>query len=180
MYRFSPLTDHVTQPKLLSQKIFSDLVKLVDDGNAAIFTLLDLSAAFDTVDYDILLSLLEQRFGVSNLDLPWLASYLTDREQTVYLSGAYCLSRRLDFGVPQGSVLGPILFLLYTSPSYDITLKLAINCHFFADDTQCYTGFMVSPSNDSQTAAMHAMERCISEMDAWFSSNMLKNNVEKW
>ena len=83
---------------------------IVDYGNAAILTLLDFSAASDTVDHDILLNRLEQRFGVSNLALSWLASYQT--EQTVYLSGACSLTRRFDFGVPQGSVLGPIFFLL--------------------------------------------------------------------
>ena len=63
---------HSTETALF--KMFSDLVKLVDDGYVAILTLLDLSAAFDTVDHDILLSLLEQRFGVSNFALSWLAS----------------------------------------------------------------------------------------------------------
>lgn len=85
--------------------------------------MLDLSGAFDTVDHDILLSHLDQGFGVSNVALSWCASYLTDRVQTVHLSGACSLPRRLDFRVPQGSILGPILFLLYTFPSYDIALK---------------------------------------------------------
>ena len=77
---------------------------------------LDLSAAFDTVDHDILLFRLQQRFGVTGMPLLWFKSYLSNRMQYVSVDGEASLNHALQCGVPQGSVLGPILYLLYTSP----------------------------------------------------------------
>ena len=82
----------------------------------SLLTLLDLSAAFDTIDHSILLTTLRQTFGISDKILDWFKSYLTGRKQTVRVNGIHSELELLTCGVPQGSVLGPVLFTLYTSP----------------------------------------------------------------
>ena len=87
-----------------------------DDDKVSIFALLDLSAAFDTIDHSILLTRLQYSFGICDLALAWFRSYLTDCKQTVYVNGIYSDPSALMYGVPRGSVLGPILFVLYATP----------------------------------------------------------------
>ena len=105
------------------------------DNNCVMLVLLDLSAAFDTVDYDILLGRLEHRFGITGKALSWLTSYLTDRTQFVKVANEHSTSRKLLCNVPQGLVLGPIVYSMYTAPLADIMRQHGLNFHFYADDT---------------------------------------------
>ena len=79
-------------------------------------SLFDLSAAFDTIDHSILLSHLRYSFGISDTVLAWFTAYLTDCTQTVSVNGSKSLQAPLHYGVPQRSVLGAIVFVLYTQP----------------------------------------------------------------
>ena len=105
---------HSTETALF--KIHSDILSSMDDGRVTALTLLDLSAAYDTIDHTILLRGLDDWFGVSGKALDWFKSYLTGSSRRIKLSN--CLSSISDFsfGVPRGSVLGPRLFTLYTTP----------------------------------------------------------------
>ena len=86
----------------------------MDNGKVSILTLLDLLAAFDTIDRDILFHHLQHVFGIQDTDLSWFKSYLTDRQQIVSVNGRQSKAFQLLCGVPQGSVLGLILFIMYT------------------------------------------------------------------
>ena len=97
---------------------------------------LELSAAFDTVDHDTLLGRLEHRFGITGKAFSWLTSYLTDRTQFVKAASEHSTSRKLLCGVPQGSVLGPILYTMYAAPLADIIRQHGLSLHFYSDDTQ--------------------------------------------
>ena len=116
-------------------KVYSDLVQGLDSGNVAVLALLDMTVAFDSVDHIILLERLRCTFGISDLALAWFSTYLCGRSQSVCLRDEQSDFQAVPHGVPQGSVLGPLLFILYTAELSDIAAKHHINVHFYADDT---------------------------------------------
>jgi hypothetical protein len=111
----------------------------MDVGEVTILALLDLSAAFDTVDHDILLRRLHYSYGIGGTALRWIRSFLTGRAQVVNFSGQVSTSSVLTCGVPQGSVLGPLLFNLYTADVVSIVQAHGVSVHCYADDLQLYT-----------------------------------------
>ena len=121
----------------------------MDAGKVTAQTLLDLSAAFDTIDHTILLRRPDDWFGATGKALNWFKSYLTGRCQKIKLGD--CLSSKADlkFGVPQGSILGSLLFTLYTTPLSSMIFGHAIPHHLYADDCQLYVFFA---SGDSGAA----------------------------
>ena len=146
----------------------NDILRAMDDSKATVLVLLDLSAAFDTVDHNCLLERLKQ-CGISGTAQSWFKSYLEDRSQRVYLHGSSSASSSLRFGVPQGSVLGPILFTIYTIPLGEICRP---------DDTQLYVSFNVGDAVDI-LEAQRRIEMCIAEIKAWMVMFMLKLNDDK-
>ena len=128
---------HSTETALIN--VQNEILLAMDNGNVAmLLLLLDLSAAFNTVCHFILINRLEKRVGKA---LDWFKSYLENRQQCVNINNTKSKSRALKFGVPQGSVLDPILFSLYTLPLADILKKRGISYHLYADDTQIYMSF---------------------------------------
>ena len=113
---------HSTETALL--RIVNDILLGLDNDKVALLAPSDMSAAFDTIDHSILLSRLQTSFGISDTVLSWFQSYLLDRSQTVCVKGASSKPSVLSFGVPQGSVLGPILFVLYASPVSDVSVDI--------------------------------------------------------
>ena len=114
-------------------------------------------------------------FGVNDKTLRWFKSYLENRKQVVYVKGATSCSKDLGCGVPQGSVLRPILYVLYTSPLGDIVRSHGLSRHFYADDTQIYCSIELH----DQAASVQAIESCLNDIDAWTLANMLKLNSDK-
>ena len=147
----------------------------MDDGRVTALTLLDLSAAFDTIDHTILLRRLCNWFGASGKVLDWCKSYLTGRSLRIKLGN--CLSSRCDlsFGVPQGSVLGPLLYTLYTTPLSSLVSGHAIPHHLHADDSQLCVSFL---SGDS-AATLNGLQSCLAFVQSWMLTNKLKLNPDK-
>ena len=110
--------DHSTETALL--RVTNDLLTACDRGSVSIPTVLDLSAAFDTLDHNILQQRLEQSFGISGVALRWFASYLIGRSQKVVVGGRASQPTVLKHGVPRGSVLRPVLFSMCTRPLSDV------------------------------------------------------------
>jgi hypothetical protein len=153
----------------------NDLLVASDDSKVSVLTLLDLSAAFDTIDHEILLTRLRTVFGIEDLALSFLASYLSERRQAVWISGFASDPTLLKYGVPQGSVLGPLLFLLYTQPLSNVIDTHAVSHSEFADDTQLYNS-----SHPSQVQSLlSTIEHCISDVRQWMTQNKLQLNDSK-
>jgi len=115
---------HSTETALL--KVLSDVLTAADDKKVTLLALLDLSPAFDCVDHNILLSTLQSRFGLDGIVLAWIRSFLSDRVQRVCFGGCLSAVLLLIYGVPQESVLGPLLFLLYTAEVFTIIEELRL------------------------------------------------------
>ena len=142
---------HSTETAVL--KVFSDIIDAIDKGELALLSLLDLSAAFDTVDHHILRQRLQRSFGVDRTAIQGFDSYLTERIQSVCLAGEMTASRKLVCGVPQGSVLGSLLFILYTADIGLLIRTHGLLYHCYADDR--YT------SSVSQPNAVHLSPRSL-------------------
>ena len=167
---------HSTETALLRVK--QDIIQEIDQKKAVLLVLLDLSSAFDTLDHSILLARLQTDYGIQDTALQWLKSYLTGRTSRVSVKAKYSKPHTLKYGVPQGSVLGPLLFTMYIRPIGDILKRHGLRYHLYADDMQIYCSF--DPRNpDSLNEARSKLEKCVCELSQWLASNMLKLNEDK-
>jgi hypothetical protein len=156
-------------------RVLSDILEAVDEGDVAILALFDLSAAFDTVDHAILLRRLQRSYGVDGGVLHWFESYLSGRRQSVRRDSKASIFTPVFCGIPQGSVLGPILFIIYTPDLLRIIERHGLLPHLFADDTQVYG--RCSPSHMDDLAAR--VSACTDEILSWMRSNRLQLNADK-
>jgi len=164
---------HSTETALL--RIHNDLLLASDQQKVSALVLLDLSAAFDTIDHQILLTRLNAVFGFSDTALSLLTSYLSNRSQHVTIDNQSSDSLPLTTGVPQGSVLGPLLFTLYTSPISYIFTDPSVSFHLYADDTQLYISFSSSESSSSLASLSSTLDKVYS----WLTLNRLSVNPDK-
>ena len=165
---------HSTESALLSIK--NDVHLAFAKGEATAVVLLDQSAAFDTIDHDTLLNSLSSWFGVSGVVLDWFKSYLSDCVQCIKIGSILSDAKKLLYGVPQGSVLGPILFSLYTTPlSKVIQNHPGISFQLYADDTQLY----VHLTHKNVASALDKLSHCLEDVKRWLSTNKLKLNPDK-
>ena len=138
--------------------------------------LLNISAAFNTIEHDTLLSCLLTRFGFTGIVLRWFTTYLLDFSQSAKIGSVISKCFKLYFGIPQGSVLGPLLFSLYTSPlSQVITKYMDVKYHFYADDSQLF--IHLSPGNCAKS--LHQLKASLNDIYTWIFENKLKLNPEK-
>ena len=164
---------HSTETALV--RVYNVLTLGLDNKKVALLVLLDLSAAFDTIDHDLLINRCEKLFGISGIPLAWLRSYMNGRSQKVIIGQSSSSARALMCGVPQGSVLGPLLFIMYTTPLGQLLRNENMDYHMYADDTQL---FAISTVDEIANTKAH-MEQTIDKVKNWMSSNLLKLNAGK-
>ena len=152
----------------------NDLIQASDSGCVSILSLLDLSAAFDTIDPSILITRLRSTLACSGMVLDWFISYLSCRTQSVFV-GHESTPSALKCGVPQGSVLGPLLFTLPTHPLSTVIRQSGLSYHFFADDSQLYKSSV--PSDFPVLAC--CLKNCIEDASEWMGDSKLKMNDDK-
>uniref|UniRef100_A0A3P9LV04 Reverse transcriptase domain-containing protein n=1 Tax=Oryzias latipes TaxID=8090 RepID=A0A3P9LV04_ORYLA len=166
---FRPL--HRTESALL--RVSNDILLANDDGNYVVLVLLDLTAAFDTVDHSILISTLQNSLGIRGTALDWFKSYLAERTVCVILGGFESTSTQASYGVPQGSVLGPLLFSLYLLPLGSILRKHGISFHLYVDDSQIYLLLKI------EDLSMKQLLSCLQDIKDWLALSFLSFNENK-
>ena len=168
--------NHSTETALV--RVHNDILRALDNHEAVLLVLLDLSAAFDTVDHRILLDTLSLRFGVKGVALQWFRSYLNGRSECVFINGSTSTKHTPTCGVPQGSILGPLLFSNYTEPLGVLIRKHGLDYMIYADDDQLYIVFNPNVL-DSIHEAKSKIEACIIDVRAWLADHLLKGNDPK-
>ena len=158
---------HCTATALLRVK--NDILLNMNQQRVTLLVLLDLCTVFDTVDLTILLDHLHRDFGTSGQVHSWFESYLRDRISTTF---------QMKYGVPQGSRLGLLLFVIYASKLFEINERHLPAAHTYADDTQLYISFNADSSAE-QSTAVEAMQNCIADIREWMLRDRLRLNDGK-
>ena len=167
-YQFGFRKNHSTTLALL--EVTDKIYKLLDEGNYVAGVFFDLQKAFDTVDHAILLHKLSN-YGIRGIVHKWFESYLTDRMQYTTVSEHCSKPLTVNCGVPQGSVLGPLLFILYMN---DISRAVSdAKIKLFADDTNMFT------HDKDLTVLTRKCNKYLGEINSWFLANRLSLNVQK-
>jgi len=164
---------HSTETALI--RVLSDALAAADRQRVTLLGLLDLSAAFDCVDHTLLLQRLEHQHGLTGVVLQWLTSFVTDRTQQVAYDGQLSSVQPLRFGVPQGSVLGPLLFVMYTAELHQVVSSHGLTLHQYADDCQIYLTTLV----EDAPAAVGRFSQCLTDVVEWMGSSRLRLNPTK-
>ena len=172
-YQSAYRAGHSTETAL--NAVHNFITTKLDDDHYVLLVLLDLSSAFDTVNHEILLERLQSRYGLRGTVLSWFTSYITDRYQKVKIGDRLSPPRHLCTGVPQGSVLGPVLFSLYIAELSDVIRQHGVHFHHYADDTQLLLSF----DKDDTQHAFGRMETCIADVNKWLTTHQLKLNCDK-
>uniref|UniRef100_A0A669ESL6 Reverse transcriptase domain-containing protein n=1 Tax=Oreochromis niloticus TaxID=8128 RepID=A0A669ESL6_ORENI len=164
---------HSTETALL--KVTNDLLMAADRGDCSVLVLLDLSSAFDTVDHQILIHRLNLMVGISGSVLKWFTSFLEDRTLLVSVGNFRSDVAKFLCGVPQGSVLSPLLFSLYILPLGRIISGFKnISYHLYADDIQLYISF-----KPWELDKLSTLMDCLKEIKLWMTNNFLQLNTDK-
>ena len=163
-------------PETLLLRVVNDVLVGFDRNKCTILLLLDLSAAFDTVDIEKLLNILENEFGIIGIALKWFRSFLTGRKQRVRIQDS--LSDYVDvlFGVPQGSVLGPVLFNIYIRSLYVIIKAAGFSSSGYADDGNARLSFSLTFQHNIITQSLPELMDNIAK---WMNLFFLKINPDK-
>ena len=138
---------HSTETAML--RVWSDVLMAADVQEVTLLAMLDLSAAFDCVDHTILLQRLQVEAGLTDVVLQWISSFLSERTQQVAYNGELSTVQLVLFGVPQGSVLGPLLYVLHTAELFSVIMRHQLRLHMYADDSQVY---VTTPAKDAAVA----------------------------
>uniref|UniRef100_A0A8C6LUY9 Reverse transcriptase domain-containing protein n=1 Tax=Nothobranchius furzeri TaxID=105023 RepID=A0A8C6LUY9_NOTFU len=161
-------TNHSTSMALM--ELTEEISEALDKKNHLISIFIDLKKAFDTVDHTILIKKL-CKYGIKGMALKWITSYLTDRQQYVQINNTKSHINNITCGVPQGSVLGPKLFIIYINDIVEASNIL--KCTLFADDTTFYY------SGDNVEQMIEVIQAEMKKIKLWFDGNKLSLNSDK-
>ena len=166
--QFAYLSKHSTQTCL--HRLIDDILENINEKEKTALCFLDIRKCFDTIDHHILLTKL-QKYGIRHNELKWFTSYLQSRQQVVVCNSKVSSKENLNLGVPQGTVLGPILFLLFVNDLSNNVSKANIN--IYADDVVIYT------SNSDVKKLQNDLQTVMNDVNRWYKENKLVLSLEK-
>ena len=159
-------------------KIHNDILKAIEEQKGVLLTGLDLSAAVDTVDYNILIMVLRNMYGVGGLASMWFKDYLRNMAVQVLIGNSVSEAVGIPFSVPQGLCAGPVLYNMHSSMMDKLTQGYLVNLIGYADDKTRYNIFHLNNKGD-EDSKRHNMENCMAGIAEWTHENRLKLNNEK-
>ena len=160
---------HSTEMALL--RVWSDILEAADE-RVTVLAMLDLSSAFDCDDHTILLQRVQFCAGLTNSVLECISSFLSGWTQQIAYNGVLSSFQPALFGVPQGSVLGPLLYAMYTAELFPIVAQHQFRLHMYANDSQV---FVSAPANDATTVVTR-LSACIADINDWMKASRLRLN----
>jgi len=166
-------TERVIRLRLL--RVWSDMLMAANERRLTLLCMLDMSAAFDCVDHSILLHSLQLSVGITGVVLAWITSFLTGGTQQVAYNSQLSVTQTVMCGVPQGSVIGPLLYVLYTAKLSEVITRHGLNVHQYTDDTQLY----LSVLSDDASVAIERLDACLVDVKAWLKASRLRLNPTK-
>ena len=172
--QFAYKEHHNTETLMLN--VTDEALRGFDNNMATIVIFLDLSAAFDTIDIDRILEILQTEIGVDGVALQWFKSFLTGRTQRVKISGVYSESCEVPFGAPQGSVLGPKLFNINVRSQPVVFKKCCFNSSSFADDSNGRRSFALTFQFE---IIKNQVPNCMQKIIQWSHEQFMKINPDK-
>ena len=165
-----------TETSLL--KVTNDILSALNQGKSTLLVTVDISAAFDTVNHQMLLERYSNLFGLKDMVLSWFASYLSRRTQAVQVGTEVSSVVEMDCGFAQGSTLGGPKYTMFSTPLDELFKLHEVNHQSYADDSNAYISFDMKDPSDT-AAAVTQMEHCLSDVKRWMVQNKLKVNYEK-
>ena len=156
-YQSSYLVNFSTETLLM--KLMDDILKGMESQEVTALVALDLSAAFDTVDHDLLLGILKSHFGIDGISLAWIRSYLNNRSFQVQVGSALSDPIDVPYAVPQGSLLGPVLFICYIATLDGIMQGTSTSLLGYADNHAVYESFLPTDEFSALKSLTEAMKR---------------------
>ena len=159
-------------------KMTNDCLWAMENQMVTALVAIDLSATFDTVDHEILLEVLNKKFGLQNTALHWFDNYLRPRSCKVAVHGVHSKECQLPFSVPQGSVPGPVLYNAYASMLQKV-VKSPITIHRFTDDHAIKDTFMPDNIIEAESNVIRSLKSCITSIKQWMDENRLQMNSAK-
>jgi hypothetical protein len=167
---------HSTETALTHVK--NTIMQHLHNQQGVFLVLLDLSAAFDMVEHSVLVRRMANEIGLRGTALEWYKSYFTGRTNRVCISDTFSVPHHMDYGLPQGSIVGPGSFKTYIIPVGRIISKHNIYYHMYADDIQLFMNFNPSDPSSIQSS-LTMLSNCITDIKLWMTNNMLKLNDTK-
>ena len=159
-------------------KMYSDILNAVDLNLVTIVVMIDLSAAFDTIDIPIVLQLMRTEFGIDNMALKWIESYLTDRSMKVQIEHTASDTIPLLYGVPQGSCAGPVIFTMYIAALNRVVKNYPADLYGYADDHK--VAFRVQAGkHENESSILNQLQNCLENINSWMTTFKLKMNNSK-